>query len=237
MIGAAAAVFDLPRAGARPEFARRESKACGFCHINPQGGGPRNQTGLAYARNEFKFPPRKSNLNDLADKKQRARFVAARKLVDIDHVRDARRALARLVKSVKSPAGKKLVADALHALEVRAGEILGQARLLARKNEIEEAVQLYTILMQEYREFEIYADARTDLKEISRDKEHKPLIAREQREAKARLALLDARREQLVGRKDKAQKAFRKIVKSYSGTRAAKQAAAHVEKPKPADSE
>ena len=39
-------------AAARPEFARREMKACGYCHINPRGGGPRNARGLEYARND-----------------------------------------------------------------------------------------------------------------------------------------------------------------------------------------
>ena len=37
---------------ARPEFARREGRACGYCHINPRGGGARNSRGLQYARNE-----------------------------------------------------------------------------------------------------------------------------------------------------------------------------------------
>ena len=46
----------------KPEFARREGRACGYCHINPRGGGTRNQTGLLYARNELKFLARPGNL-------------------------------------------------------------------------------------------------------------------------------------------------------------------------------
>ena len=42
----ALAIAKAPAVSARPEFARRESKACGYCHINPRGGGARNQTDL-----------------------------------------------------------------------------------------------------------------------------------------------------------------------------------------------
>ena len=70
-------------ADARPPFARREQKACGYCHINPRGGGARNQTGLLYARNEFSFPPRKGNLNTFTRAKDRAAMVRARKLMDV----------------------------------------------------------------------------------------------------------------------------------------------------------
>ncbi len=224
-------LLESPAAHARPEFARREQKACGFCHINPQGGGPRNQRGLGYARAEFRFPPRAGNLNDLDNKKQRADFILARKLIDLDHVRAAKRILERLHKALKKqPNAQKMVGDELHELNVRSGEILGQARRLVRKNELEEAVALYAILAEEYRDFAVHKDARADLKEISRDKDNRALVKREQNEARARLALLDALASAAAGKKTVSQKELAKVVKRYPGTRAAKSAQAKLPK-------
>jgi hypothetical protein len=45
----AAALVVAPRsAEAKPEYAAKEGKACGFCHKNPAGGGERNAKGKQY---------------------------------------------------------------------------------------------------------------------------------------------------------------------------------------------
>ena len=41
---------------ARPEFAAQEDKECIFCHIDPAGGGPRNEVGQVFEDNYFEFP-------------------------------------------------------------------------------------------------------------------------------------------------------------------------------------
>ncbi len=41
---------------ARPEFAAMEDKECIFCHLDPEGGGPRNAVGQVYEDNYFEFP-------------------------------------------------------------------------------------------------------------------------------------------------------------------------------------
>ncbi len=40
---------------ATPAYAAKEKKACGFCHVNAAGGGPRNATGQKYEKNGHKF--------------------------------------------------------------------------------------------------------------------------------------------------------------------------------------
>lgn len=48
----AAALVVAPRsAEAKPEYAAKEGKACGYCHANPAGGGPRNAIGQKYEAN------------------------------------------------------------------------------------------------------------------------------------------------------------------------------------------
>ena len=43
-------------AWARPEFAAQEEKECSFCHLDPAGGGPRNDVGQVFGDNYFEFP-------------------------------------------------------------------------------------------------------------------------------------------------------------------------------------
>jgi hypothetical protein len=52
----AAAVIVAPRsAEAKPEYAAKEGKACGYCHNNPAGGGERNAKGKQYEANGHTF--------------------------------------------------------------------------------------------------------------------------------------------------------------------------------------
>jgi hypothetical protein len=51
------AVFAAPRsADALPTYAQQTGMACGRCHVNPAGGGPRNAFGKAFAANGHKLP-------------------------------------------------------------------------------------------------------------------------------------------------------------------------------------
>ena len=48
--------FVITDSDARPEFAAQEDKECIFCHIDPAGGGPRNEVGQVFEDNYFEFP-------------------------------------------------------------------------------------------------------------------------------------------------------------------------------------
>lgn len=48
--------FVVTDSDARPEFAAQEDKECIFCHIDPAGGGPRNEVGQVFEDNYFEFP-------------------------------------------------------------------------------------------------------------------------------------------------------------------------------------
>ena len=53
---AAAALVVAPRhASALPAYAAKEGKPCGFCHVNPAGGGERNATGKKYEAGGHSF--------------------------------------------------------------------------------------------------------------------------------------------------------------------------------------
>jgi mono/diheme cytochrome c family protein len=46
-------------AEALPAYAAATGKACGACHTNPAGGGPRTAFGEAFAANGHKLPEKK----------------------------------------------------------------------------------------------------------------------------------------------------------------------------------
>ena len=59
-VGAALAVVVTPKpAAALPAYAASTGKACGACHTNSAGGGPRNAFGEAFAANGHKLPGKK----------------------------------------------------------------------------------------------------------------------------------------------------------------------------------
>ncbi|MGH7163762.1 MAG: hypothetical protein ACREID_09780 [Planctomycetota bacterium] len=222
-VAAAALVGGRGRAYGRPEFARREDKACGFCHINPRGGGPRNETGLAYARNDFRFPPRTGELADFAGRDRDA-MARVRRMLDVQHIPDAVRELTRLSKSVKGEAPRRRVEEELHRLDVKGWDILGRARLLLRGEDVAQGVELLALLSEEYRGLSVHAEASKELKELRADKEMLPLVEREAREAKARRAYLDAALDRAEGRAERARESLRKLVEAHPGTRAAEAA-------------
>jgi hypothetical protein len=49
-------VWATSLAQARPLYARQTGLACGMCHVDPAGGGPRTAFGRAFARNGHRLP-------------------------------------------------------------------------------------------------------------------------------------------------------------------------------------
>lgn len=214
---------------ARPEFARKEMKACGYCHINPRGGGPRNARGLEYARNDFRFPTTKAAPTEIRPAEREA-FARVDRLLDLDHVPAAVAQLRRMAKAgKKDDPARRLAEGRLHDLEVKGTEILGRGRLLVRGDGPDEGVELLLLVATEYKDLEVGKEAQADLRDLRRDPEHKERIAREEREAKAHLLYLDAMLQRADGHAEAAEKALRSIVETYSGTRASRLAAAALE--------
>jgi mono/diheme cytochrome c family protein len=58
-IGGALTLVHPGSAEALPAYAAQTKKACGACHQNPAGGGPRNAFGEAFAANGHKLPDKK----------------------------------------------------------------------------------------------------------------------------------------------------------------------------------
>jgi len=50
---------------AKPQFAQKEKKSCGYCHLKPQGGGARGFRGLYYKAHGYSF----KNFNEAREAK------------------------------------------------------------------------------------------------------------------------------------------------------------------------
>ena len=59
VVGGALTIAVPRSATATPAYAVATGKACGACHQNPAGGGPRNAFGDAFAANGHKLPSKK----------------------------------------------------------------------------------------------------------------------------------------------------------------------------------
>jgi hypothetical protein len=56
IVVASTAIVVAPRqAAALPAYAAKEGKACGYCHVNPAGGGERNAAGKKYEAGGHSF--------------------------------------------------------------------------------------------------------------------------------------------------------------------------------------
>ena len=55
-VGGVLTIATLKSADALPAYAASTRKACGACHTNPAGGGPRTALGDAFAANGHKLP-------------------------------------------------------------------------------------------------------------------------------------------------------------------------------------
>jgi hypothetical protein len=60
LVIAGTALTVAPRhAAALPQYSQKEGKACGYCHVNPAGGGDRNARGKQYEANGHSFSKKK----------------------------------------------------------------------------------------------------------------------------------------------------------------------------------
>jgi hypothetical protein len=55
IIAGVALITAPQQAQAKPEYAAKEGKPCGYCHVNPAGGGARNAKGKEYEANGHTF--------------------------------------------------------------------------------------------------------------------------------------------------------------------------------------
>jgi vacuolar-type H+-ATPase subunit E/Vma4 len=108
VVAAAVGVLASPReALATRVFAKKEGKACAFCHVNPKGGGPRNATGRDYEANGYAFA-----VKTWSSDENQQKYLRANSAIIAQWYAEADRVLDDLAKAEKEKAGVALIATA-----------------------------------------------------------------------------------------------------------------------------
>jgi hypothetical protein len=139
-----AAALTASTASAKPEFSRREGKACAYCHVNARGGGDRNAKGMEYERNGFKFPDAKKGYGEddlFATPANGTAFYFVREAIEIGHYADA---LARLKvlqgKERKGPAAQRIL-NTYGQIDQRGRDLVRAARDAIANGQVKEAAE------------------------------------------------------------------------------------------------
>jgi hypothetical protein len=144
-----------PAAEARPEYSRREGKACAFCHVNPRGGGDRNAVGMEYEKNGFKFPgaPKGYGEDDaFTTQANGTAFYFVREAIELGHYGDALRRL-KLVQGKEKPKGPgaQKILNAYAQVDGRGRDLAKVARDALANGQVREAAENLARLENDFR--------------------------------------------------------------------------------------
>jgi hypothetical protein len=128
--GAIAAIAPAPPALALADYAKREAKECGFCHVSPKGAGPRNAKGQEYEANGHRF-----GVQSWTDDANRAKYLRACSALLATWYAEADRLLAEVAKAEKLPGGLALVSATREKFAMFPRTWLRAAKTLLAKGE------------------------------------------------------------------------------------------------------
>lgn len=151
-----AAIAGMPRgAQARPEYARKEGKACAFCHVDGRGGGARNPKGMEYEKNGFTFPGAPKGYGEdeaFSTPANGTAFYFVREAIDLGHYGDALRRLKLLQpkEKAKGPAAQRIL-NAYAQIDGRGRDLAKVARDAIANGQVKEAAEHVARLEVEFR--------------------------------------------------------------------------------------
>src|SRR5262245_61455197 len=207
----------LPRAEAKPEYARKENKACGFCHVNPKGGGARNATGMDYEKNGHKFsdPSGGGGFGEdkaFASEANGKAFDLVRKAMEVGHWSDALRRIVAIKPKEKKGAGAQLLMNTEAQIDNRGRDLVKAAKDAIQAGKTQEAAEAIARIETEFRGREVAKEAtrlRGDLVKLPGGKEAD--VAAKAVEAR-RLVYLDGLMKDAEGQRPAAVKAFQDLI-------------------------
>jgi hypothetical protein len=191
-------------AEAKQEFANREKKPCGFCHVNPRGGGPRNDKGNEYQRNGFKFPVTnaKGFGEDNAFKNQANAdaFEFARAALQNEHYADAYRRVAEVKsKEDKKGAGFAKLINLEGLLDGKGRDLIRAAKEAIEGGKAPEAAEAIARVETEFKGREPAKDVAKWRAELVKLPGGKDADTKAKLEEPQRVRFLDARMKEVEG--------------------------------------
>jgi hypothetical protein len=165
----------LPRAEARPEFARKEGKDCAFCHTNPRGGGPRTPKGEEYEKNGHKFAAPGFGEDDAFTTQANGQlFFLVKGAIGIEHFKYALEKLKVLQGKEKKGPGAQKVMNTWGVIDGRGRDLAKKAKDAITAGNVKDASEAMIRLEVEFVGREPAKEVgkiRTDLQKLPGGKE------------------------------------------------------------------
>ncbi len=141
-----------PSAEAKPEFAKKEGKACGYCHTNPKGGGPFTPKGVEYKQNGLKFPVQGFGEDGAFTTEAAGKaFALVRKAIDVGHFGDALRRIGELKTKEKKGPGAQLLLNTETQVDNRGRDLVRVAKDAIQGGKVPEAAEALARAEAEFR--------------------------------------------------------------------------------------
>jgi hypothetical protein len=211
VLGAAAlgAVVAPGEALATKEYARKENKDCGFCHISEKGSGPRTAKGREYEANGHQFGVR-SWTTDANEQK----YLRANSAVIAQWYAEASRLLDELDRDEKLPGGAALVDGTRDKFKMFKSPWLRQAkRLLALGDRgLPNALVFLVKLESQFGATDEGKEAVQLLDGLAKDAKTKDAVADARAAESARVVFLEGLTEFQLGHADKARELLTKAL-------------------------
>lgn len=142
----------VPTAHAKPEFAKKEGKACGFCHVNPKGGGALAAKGAEYKQGGFKFAVQGFGEDSAFTTEAAGKaFALVRKAIDVGHFADALRRIGELRSKEKKGPGAQLLLNTETQVDNRGRDLLRVAKDAIQGGKVPEAAEALARVEAEFR--------------------------------------------------------------------------------------
>jgi hypothetical protein len=210
-----AGTFLSPReALATKEYAKKEGKDCGFCHISEKGSGPRTAKGREYEANGHVFGA-KSWTSDANEQK----YLRANSAVIAQWYAEATRLLDELEKDEKLPGGAALVGGTRDKFKMFKSPWLRQAKRLAALGDrgVPNALVFLVKLESQFGATDEGKEAVKLLEGYAKDAKTKDAVAAARAAEAARVVFIEGLTEFQLGQADRARELFRKALADPAG--------------------
>lgn len=224
-----------PSAEARPEYSRKEGKACQYCHVNPRGGGARNPRGQEYEKNGFTFrsaagAPKGYGEDDAFSTEANGRaFYFVREAMALQHWGDALRRLADLQRKEPKGPGAQLVLNTIAQVDNRGRDLVRGAKEAIQAGRAADAAEALVRLEGEFKGREPAKEAARIRAELQRLPGAKEAIAAAAAVQAQRIAFRDALMKDVEGDTAGARAALEAFVARHPDGPFAKDARAKLE--------
>jgi hypothetical protein len=190
-------------AQAKPEFSKKEGKDCAYCHVNPKGGGARNEKGIEYQRNGFKFSAEGKGFGEDKAFKNEANakvFEYVRAAIQLEHFSYALKRVAELrtKEPPKGSANAKLSAVE-STIDGKGRDLVKAAQEDVQGGKAAEAAVAVVRVEVEFRGRDVAKSVAKWRGEVAKLSGGKDALTKAAAEEPARIALLDAKMKAIEG--------------------------------------